>query len=676
MRVSGFASGMDIDQVVKDLMRAERQPINKLNQQKQTLEWQTEMYQDVNKQFFDFRNTIFDSIMKKSSMTARSATSTNDSRVSATASADAGNATYSISEVKQLAKSASQSSSERVTGTDFSASEAVGSQEFANDTKAPQWSEGVIQSKTINADGGTSYSVEGSSLKQNTDDMIVKISGKQYEVVTGEDPLEAGQVRASFSDDGQINLEFSSAVTKGKSISVQYATVNETKTIETATATSSFSLGKGAINPDQDKLNISVNGSAALKIVTDPEKVLATDEAYVDVKTGRVTLGEAVTGTIAATFTQQYSTNTITTFDKDGNEQKNKFTFTSAQSMNNIMSVISSSGAGVSAFYDEYSGKVALTRSETGDFNKGGDEMLFSGGFFNNTLGLNNADGGSSQGEQNAVFTMNGLETERAKNTFDVNGMSITLKETFTEAEGAVTLGSDTNTDGVMDTIKGFVEEYNKIVEDVNEKLNEKVNRDFKPLSDEQKEEMSEKEIELWEEKARSGLLRSDSTVSNVMNNMRSLLYEQVDGTDSAYNTLYSIGITTSSSYTDNGKLEIDEDKLRQAIEDDSEGVYQLFAASGSTTETQGLARRMRETLDNGVSALAERAGGYKGKLLPHQFTLGRNMENIEDRIAQFEDRMVSVENRYYRQFTAMEQAMSRANSQSNYLMQFMNNGQ
>jgi flagellar hook-associated protein 2 len=149
-----------------------------------------------------------------------------------------------------------------------------------------------------------------------------------------------------------------------------------------------------------------------------------------------------------------------------------------------------------------------------------------------------------------------------------------------------------------------------------------------------------------------------------------------VDGTDSAYNTLYSIGITTSSSYTDNGKLEIDEDQLRQAIEEDSEGVYQLFAASGSTTETQGLARRMRETLDNGVSALAERAGGYKGKLLPHQFTLGRNMENIEDRIAQFEDRMVSVENRYYRQFTAMEQAMSRANSQSNYLMQFMNNGQ
>ncbi|SDW51997.1 flagellar hook-associated protein 2 [Marinococcus luteus] len=112
--------------------------------------------------------------------------------------------------------------------------------------------------------------------------------------------------------------------------------------------------------------------------------------------------------------------------------------------------------------------------------------------------------------------------------------------------------------------------------------------------------------------------------------------------------------------------------KQRQVIEEDREGVYRLFAASGSTTEAQGLARRMREMLDNGVSALAERAGGYKGKLLPHQFTLGRNMENIDDRIAQFEDRMVSVENRYYCQFTAM----SRANSQSNYLMQFMNGGQ
>ncbi|MFB4165236.1 flagellar filament capping protein FliD [Alteribacillus sp. JSM 102045] len=179
---------------------------------------------------------------------------------------------------------------------------------------------------------------------------------------------------------------------------------------------------------------------------------------------------------------------------------------------------------------------------------------------------------------------------------------------------------------------------------------------------------MSDREIELWEEKAKSGLIGNDRIISSFTNTFRVNLYGRVETDfDTEYSHLTTVGITTTKNYMDRGKLEIDETKLREAIESDPEGVFELFAADGESRAEQGIAIRLRHSLDSAIESLAERAGGFKGKIQNHQFTLGRNINNIEDQISNFERRLVDTEERYWRQFTSMEQAIARANEQANY---------
>ncbi|WP_085449823.1 flagellar filament capping protein FliD [Halalkalibacter krulwichiae] len=324
------------------------------------------------------------------------------------------------------------------------------------------------------------------------------------------------------------------------------------------------------------------------------------------------------------------------------------------------------SSVGVNGFYDEHTGKVNVSRTQTGVFNtSGGAEITFTG-FFKDVLHLDS--NGQDGGAQNAKFTLNGLETERRTNTFTISGVTMTLKGVTTGNE-VVTLDASTDTDKVVDTIKKFVDEYNELLDFVNGKMTEERFRDYKPLTDDERDALSEKEIEKWEERARSGLLRNDATLRTQFDRMRMDLYNPVSGAlDSAFTQLSAIGITTTSNYMDRGKLEIDEDKLRQAIEQDADGVFQLFAANGSTPEQQGIARRVRSTVDGAITSLANTAGGYKGKIANHQFTLGRNLSSIETRISDFERRLQQVEERYWRQFNAMDAAVNRANQQAETL--------
>jgi flagellar hook-associated protein 2 len=145
---------------------------------------------------------------------------------------------------------------------------------------------------------------------------------------------------------------------------------------------------------------------------------------------------------------------------------------------------------------------------------------------------------------------------------------------------------------------------------------------------------------------------------------------------DTVFKHLSAIGITTSADYMERGKLEINEDKLRAAIEEDAEGVFNLFAAEGDTYAEKGLARRLRDSLDNAITQVAERAGGLRGKVANHQFTLGKNLEDLNTRISNFERRLEQREQRYWAQFTAMEKAIHQMNSQSDFIYaQLFNQG-
>lgn len=310
-------------------------------------------------------------------------------------------------------------------------------------------------------------------------------------------------------------------------------------------------------------------------------------------------------------------------------------------------------------------------------------------------------------GQASLIEYNGGAPIKYQSNNIAINGLNLTLKTQTSEVE---TIRIDTDVDGAYNKIKEFVDEYNKMIDSFNNKLSEKSYRDFPPLTDEQKKAMSESDIKLWEEKAKSGLLRNDQTISSMLQTVRADLYKEVEGVGS----LYDLGITTGS-WRDNGKLTIDEFKLKDALRNDSEKVINtLFKSSDIPEETikstddeterkrkldameqrnkeTGVFNRIFDGLTNGIKSIVSKSGpgsettllrSVKANILIDYVTSGskssidEDVSEIDKRINIETERLANLENRYWRQFTAMEKAMSQMNSQSSWLSQQFGGGQ
>ena len=176
---------------------------------------------------------------------------------------------------------------------------------------------------------------------------------------------------------------------------------------------------------------------------------------------------------------------------------------------------------------------------------------------------------------------------------------------------------------------------------------------------------MSEKDIELWEEKAKSGLLQRDGVLSNAMNALRRIMTSTVD--DLEISNIFDLGMKTGS-YRENGKIYIDEEKLREAIENNPEGVMKLF--NNDSEGNLGIARQLQNELDKTMKSISERAGSSTN--LYDQSTIGKTLKNIDDQIFRMEERLARMEDRYWKQFTAMEQALQAMYQQGDWLAQQM----
>ncbi|WP_088041552.1 flagellar hook-associated protein 2 [Bacillus sp. EAC] len=344
----------------------------------------------------------------------------------------------------------------------------------------------------------------------------------------------------------------------------------------------------------------------------------------------------------------------------------------STDSLNDVIKKINNSSAGVSAFYDSATQKMVFTNKATGT---GAGIKINESGAGAGTKSFMQAIGFTADGSNNLVpssngsdasFKINGLTTTRKSNTFTLGDVTYTLKQT---SASPVTISTATDTSKVFDSVKAFVDSYNELIANISNKVTQKRYRDFQPLTDEQREAMKDDQIKQWEDKAQSGLLRGDSIFSGVLTKMRSNLGNPVLG--AATKLLSSIGITTSDDYLDGGKLIINEAKLKQAIQDDPSKVANLFTQPGTdpkVTSDQGLAVRLKNTLKIAIDDITKKAG--KTYSTSNQFTLGKDLLDLNTRIGKFEDRLVIIENRYYAQFNAMEEAIQKANSQSSQFLQ------
>jgi flagellar hook-associated protein 2 len=299
----------------------------------------------------------------------------------------------------------------------------------------------------------------------------------------------------------------------------------------------------------------------------------------------------------------------------------------------------------------------------------------------NGVMGMLSGDTLDSSKRQlgsDASFQINGLSTTRKSNIFTIDGTTFTLKGA--SGSNDVTVSVNNDVDKVYDTIKSFIDQYNKTLDLLNTTTAEKRYRDYPPLLDEQKKDMKDSEIELWEEKAKSGLLSNDALLQRAISNFRTTIYARVGGMTGQIDQLAEIGITTES-YTDSeggvvitgGKLVIDEQKLRDALVNSPDEVMDLFTKSSDTPGEKGIANRLYDTVNQVMSDIIDKAGRDDNDT---NSALYKQMKDMNTRIDDMQRHLTDVENRYYAQFSAMEQALNQMNQQSMWLMQQFGGGQ
>ena len=694
LRVTGLASGMNIDEIVENMIKAQSIPLNKIKQQKTLLEWQRDSYREMNTLLLDFRSQLTN--MKLSSFyRTRSVSSTNEELVSATVASAAGQASYTISKISSLAVAESRMTATGISSesskVDTTKSLFTIQKDFANTIS---WKQGSVESKSIVTKEGEPITLGLADGVQITDveNMTVEVNGKKYMVIDSGTP-NSGEVMVN-KDTGE--LTFGDTIAANSTVKVNYVTDKKVENKTITNETTQIQL-KGALVEGQIKLSFKDGTGENIELSDQYTGIDKNGNRIGQIKDGDEVVGEINYETGVITFNPKFSDYFPAETEDSKEKPKLEMTITSQQnyfsfgltthtskgqidetfliqgseSLNSVMSKVNNSKLGVTMFYDSYSDKVTMTRKETGVYNENGQEIEFTeGDFLTQVLGFQNVtpeNSGNYIEAKNATFTINGLETSRQSNTFSMNGVTFTLKKTTDEP---VTINVNNDNDALYENIKSFVDKYNELVEKIEKKLSEPKYKDYLPLTDDERENLSETQQEKWEDMAKSGILRNDSILSGLITQMRTAIYSGVnqDDLDSTMKSLSAIGITTTADFT-SAKLEIDETKLKAAIEKDPNSIELLFNGTGATDGQKGVIQRLYDKVNATMDQLKERAGNSYS--VNNQFTIGRQLDDLDDRIERFEDRLANLETRYYSQFTAMEQAIQKANSQAAYLAQF-----
>lgn len=356
-----------------------------------------------------------------------------------------------------------------------------------------------------------------------------------------------------------------------------------------------------------------------------------------------------------------------------------------------IRDINSNKEAGVKASYSETSNKFVLTSKDTG---KGSKVEIGKDGLANELFGKADAHG------TDAVIhvTVNGEKKEltRPTNEIDIDGLKVTVSGKFgyddkgqlsTDPAEKVTFTSKPDTEKTFEAIKTMVEDYNKIVDSVYKEMTTKPNRDYKPLTDEQKKEMSKEQIEKWEEKAKEGLLFADTQLRSLHDALRFVFNPGGE----AGAKLRAMGIEPTGNYKDGGKIKLDESKLKEALNSNPEGVKDAFNAlasdsadssimnssskGGAITQLKDVTDRFASTSITKPGILVARAGSPSSPNSMLKNAIKTEMDSIDKILKNLDVKLKKEIDRYNSQFTQLETLISQMNAQSGQLAGLMGGG-
>ncbi|EMU53510.1 flagellar filament capping protein FliD [Clostridium butyricum] len=680
-RITGTNSGIDVDTVVKQSLSTQQNKIDKAYQQQMVYQYQQEQLKSIISDVQDFYDKYLDilsgdSLLKSTAYETVKFTGTDSSGKASTAVTAKGFAGADVTDYKvtvtQLASKANATiSDENIKGQD-KISITVGDKTIQIDTKKKENSEEIDLEKTASA--------INTELKKNGINVTAK-----YSKIAGGIVIESGDMgqEASFSlkvgsgtektyqgqnakgvieKDGK-NYEFSE---KSNVITVD----NIQFTLNSETATGKDSKVAHLVSGEVGNITTITSGGIATTIKNGDT---TTTKTYSDgIKITRT--GDIFSVTTDLTELTHVEGETELSDDGKTITSKDKKTVTTKE--------LNDDGTGKIITKKTLEDGTIITTTKT--ISKDSEGKLsydiktgVEGKFDHLTVDSKGAkvNISSSDGKTNTIIE-NGITTTTQVQT-DGSIKKTIGNDDYSTVFGGITLSGETDISQLKDTIVNFVNDYNKVMETINEKLWETRDRDYMPLTEAQKEDMSESEITAWEKKAQTGLLRNDSDLRRIQSAMKSAMSSMMSSTGL---TLESIGIEPVDNYTTkNGMYKIDEDKLTKALTNNSEEVKDLFTRSagsekdsnGNLIDKGGVLTQLQSVLKNefksSSSSLSKRVG-FEGTSTESSNTLSKNISKQKTLVKELKSKYTTKETALYNKYSALEVMLEKLNAQSNSL--------
>lgn len=428
--------------------------------------------------------------------------------------------------------------------------------------------------------------------------------------------------------------------------------------------------------PDDSSTLSIVDGSASLMAAKGGMGIIAGES-------NRLNLNTSLKNSGLASLKSNATTDGKYTLKINGEKE---IEFTEDESLSTIMDRINNANAGVKISYMSTADKFVVEATDGGasgvvQLSGNGAKALFGEEIDSEKEAAEGAQNAVSKGQDAIVAVKYAgsdevVELTRGSNSFSIDGLNVTVKGIFGKQNKddatsemkwdpaeAVTFETNVSSDKMVSAISDMVKEYNEILELVNSQVSTRPDSDYFPLTDEQKKEMSESEIKLWEEKAKAGVLFGSSELRSLSEDLRWM----IDPKDQQY--MAELGISVSSNWQDNGKLVFDETKFKAALEQDPDAVKAAF------TGENGIATNLKNTMNKYVSTmgatkgiLIEKAGSTHAPTSVLKNSIQSEIDDVDKILENLKARLKSEQDRYINQFTQLETLISQMNSQSSYL--------
>lgn len=448
-----------------------------------------------------------------------------------------------------------------------------------------------------------------------------------------------------------------------------------------------FGSGKVTVAEESGKLTFSAADSTSVL------KIASASASGVLGEDGALRLRYGAVNRLDTTMTLDEYANSVSTelsateTDADGkplyklNVNGKVFTFSGDNEIGTVLSTISNdSDAGVNIQYSQTGNRFRILADDTGAQGRISVQDVGSGNLASvlhlATDGVTSTTGFTAGQDLKMNVTLGGGETQditRSTNSFDLDGLHLTVTGTTEAGAEPIQFSSSGDVDDLVDKISAFVDEYNKLIDKANQYTSEMpygldaengTNTKYGPLTDAQKEDMTDDEIEEWNEKAKQGLLQNDNTLNSILSDMREAVLEPVQ---SAGLSLSAVGISTTSDVLSGGKLAVDKTALKSALQSDPDRVAGLF------TNTDGVAGKIKEVIEKNIGAFGNSGAlidvaGKDGMVGADNSQLSRQISDYESNVKKLQTQLQTEKSHWLAKFTTMETKLSALTSQYDYL--------